>query len=312
MDLQQWVSRRPVHRQYLDEMQHILGVVEEIKDTPPIFDSALRAAVHAQRMQDGDPTPGIFRWRISSRLAIAAGLALVMITVVHLLLGGDAAVRYTTMVGEQRDIALEDGSVAYLNTDTAVRVTYSNEMRSFELERGQAMFTVMRDPARPFVVSANGVSVTALGTEFDVYRSGAQTSVAVLRGTVEVSGKDKKWGVAAGPKWRETLTSGKGITVSQESGAREITVIDTHRVASWRNETLEFSDLPLAAAIAEFNRYTHRHLVIGDERLKDIRISAVFKIHDQEEFIQVLGILWKVRAEQSSEGDIVLRAGDRP
>ncbi len=58
--------------------------------------------------------------------------------------------RYSTGVGEQRTIKLEDGSTIALNTDTAVRVELTDRMRRVSLLRGEALFNVAKDPTRPF------------------------------------------------------------------------------------------------------------------------------------------------------------------
>src|SRR5437879_5543547 len=77
---------------------------------------------------------------------------------------------YTTQVGEQRSIALPDGSLFQLNARSSVRVRFTSHERALELLEGQALFRVAKDPARPFIVASDGARVRAVGTQFDVYR----------------------------------------------------------------------------------------------------------------------------------------------
>ena len=51
---------------------------------------------------------------------------------------------------------------------------------------GQALFTVAKDPRRPFVVSADHTRVRAVGTQFDVQKRTSGTTVTVLEGRVAI------------------------------------------------------------------------------------------------------------------------------
>ena len=94
---------------------------------------------------------------------------------------------FTTGVGEQWVVQLADGSSVRLDTDSRVRVRFSDGQRLVDLERGQAMFSVAHDAQRPFVVAAGDARVTAIGTVFDVQRQSAGVSVTLVSGAVDVT-----------------------------------------------------------------------------------------------------------------------------
>ena len=75
---------------------------------------------------------------------------------------------YATQVGEQRLVVLDDGSRMTLNTNTRVHVSLGSKQRSVEVQQGEALFEVAKDPQRPFVVHAGGSEVVAVGTVFAV------------------------------------------------------------------------------------------------------------------------------------------------
>ena len=77
---------------------------------------------------------------------------------------------YSTGIGEQRSLALEDGSSIKLNAMSRIRVRFTATRRDIELIEGQAFFRVAKDKTRPFIVESKGTQVRAVGTEFDVYR----------------------------------------------------------------------------------------------------------------------------------------------
>ena len=82
---------------------------------------------------------------------------------------------------------LDDGSVAELNRGAEIEVNYTVAERRVVLRRGEALFTVAKNPARPFVVRAGGVDVRAVGTAFNVKLAGPNLEVLVTEGTVHVS-----------------------------------------------------------------------------------------------------------------------------
>ena len=93
---------------------------------------------------------------------------------------------YATAIGEQRSIELSDGSTVILNSKSKVRVRYSKTERLVDLLEGQALFHVAQDSVHPFIVSASGTRVRAVGTQFDVYQRRSSTTVTVLEGRVAI------------------------------------------------------------------------------------------------------------------------------
>src|SRR5487761_460146 len=77
---------------------------------------------------------------------------------------------YTTGIGEERSLTLADGSVIELNAESRIRVSYQTNTREVELLAGEALFKVVHNPSRPFVVESGAAIIRDLGTVFDVYR----------------------------------------------------------------------------------------------------------------------------------------------
>ena len=121
------------------------------------------------------------RWAAAAVIVVAIGLAF---AAVYLQV---RPVQYETAVSEQRDVLLADGSRITLNTDTALTVRYAATSRRVELARGEAIFAVKHDVARPFEVVAGQTVTRALGTEFNVDRRSDRIRVSVIEGVVRVS-----------------------------------------------------------------------------------------------------------------------------
>src|SRR5581483_9214616 len=94
---------------------------------------------------------------------------------------------YTTAAGGYERQTLADGSVVELNGNTQVQVAYSPAERRVRLVQGEAHFTVAKNKRRPFWVEAQGVSVRAVGTAFNVRLDPQRVDVLVTEGRVPVA-----------------------------------------------------------------------------------------------------------------------------
>jgi transmembrane sensor len=189
--------------------------------------------------------------------------------------------QYSTGVGEQRTVALADGSTVFLNTDSDVRVQLSRRVRRIELARGEALFSVSHDPSRPFEVHALQGVTTAVGTQFDVELTGSGAAISVLEGTVTVGGR-----AAALPP--VAVTAGNGVGYSQEGAVSELRPAEVNRIQGWRTQRMVFNDISLDTALAEYNRYSRKPIVLSNPALGSRHINGVFHIGDEAAFLSAL------------------------
>jgi transmembrane sensor len=84
-------------------------------------------------------------------------------------------------------VTLPDGSVLQLNTDSVVETAYSPTERRVRLKKGEAFFSVAKNPQRPFWVDVGAVSVRAVGTAFNVRFRPEAVEVLVKEGKVSVN-----------------------------------------------------------------------------------------------------------------------------
>ncbi len=207
---------------------------------------------------------------------------------------------YFTAVGEQREIALEDGSLLRMNTATRLQVKFDDHQRLIALETGEAYFDIEPDPAgRAFVVVAGEAQIRAVGTEFNILNSVAGVTVDVLEGVVEVGSRNGEAGAAA------QLSQGGQITVARDGDVSDIKPADARRINAWRDGRLEFASAPLSEAIAEFNRYSDVELALADSSIGALTISGSFTIGHSRQFAHGLEDAFPVKVIES-RGRILL------
>jgi transmembrane sensor len=214
---------------------------------------------------------------------------------------GPASHYATTTAGYER-ARLADGSTLELNTASAARVQFTAAERHVELESGEAHFEVAHDTARPFVVSAGGVTVRAVGTAFNVrYVSGA-VEVTVTEGKVTVGPASSSTGatlVAANQRLALPLAPAAAPAPAIET----LAPADVRAVLSWQRRVTDFSDTPLNEVTARFNRHNVLQLVITDPALGSRRIGGIFALDDVEAFVRLLERDGIIRAER--QGDTI-------
>jgi transmembrane sensor len=205
---------------------------------------------------------------------------------------------YRTVVGDLRNIALADGSAATLSSDSAIEIALSRSERHIDLTRGEAYFEVAKEAARPFAVQAGDSRIVAVGTRFAVRREGDDVRVVVTEGTVRlesapVDGRSQP--VTLLPAGSTALANRNGVLVRTGSA------LDAERTLDWRRGYIVFLDTPLAVAVAEFNRYNTRPLVIGDATAAQLRVGGSFRWSNAEVFANLLEQALPVRAEREAE-----------
>jgi transmembrane sensor len=218
--------------------------------------------------------------------------------------GGD---RYATAIGGIASVPMTDGSRVTLNTDTQIRVDLTASERRIELKQGEAFFEVAKDPSRPFVVHVGGKRVTAVGTKFSVRRDNDDIEVVVTEGQVRVDEGTGASGSAT-PEGPVFLTPG-AVAHASTAGVlvRRETVSEAERQLSWRAGILMFRDQTLAEAVAEFNRYNQRKIVIEDPKLADLRIEGNFRATNVDAFVRLLESGFAVRA-RTEDARVLLTA----
>jgi transmembrane sensor len=66
--------------------------------------------------------------------------------------------------------------------------------------------------------------------------------------------------------------------------------------------------MSLPDAVAEFNRYNRRQLVIEDPALREIRVGGNFQSNNVDGFVRLLQAGFAVRTEERSDRIILTRA----
>jgi transmembrane sensor len=214
---------------------------------------------------------------------------------------------YSTDLGETKKVVLSDGSLLTLNTASKVVVHYSREERRVVLTEGEALFDVVKNKSRPFIVSAGDTQVRAVGTSFTVEQlPQGPVRVLVSEGVVEVKRPQV-------PEAAPVRLSENTIAVAPFKApisTEKITAIQVKRDLAWREGLIAFDNETLSDAAREFFRYSDMHILVSAE-LENQTITGLFVSSDPAGFARAAALSLDLQVDISKNEIRLSKAGGR-
>lgn len=273
-----WLDGDPRNVAAWREVQALWSRLDELE---PAFAPTGRALPTSSAARKRRWRPG---WRWGGALAgLAAACLLVFVlapSAVHL--PTRLLADHSTALGEQRTVVLPDGSTAFLNTDTAIDVSFSGRRRVVKLLNGEAWFEVTKDEARPFDVVALDGKATAVGTAFAVGSDGERAVVTVTEGIVRVTSPDGSFDGAS------TLRAGQQVSYRRGGTPGPVRTIDAEAATSWRQGAIAIRNRPLGDALAEIGRYRAGRIVLIGDAARYAPVTARLSLSDIDGGIDAL------------------------
>ncbi|MCK5425254.1 MAG: FecR domain-containing protein [Emcibacter sp.] len=214
------------------------------------------------------------------------------------------ATTYQTARAEHKSVQLADGSIINLGARSIVNVNYSDAERHITLVRGEAVFDVAKNKARPFIVQVGKGAVTAIGTKFNIHSSAQDVTVTVLEGIVEVNPDLVKnnLDVTSLPR----VSAGKAVSYKSNGHISEVVTTNVDAATSWEKGLLVRVDTPLANVIEDVNRYSSREIIIGDAALTNIRFTGTVLSEGIDNWLRGLSVAYPIKVLDSGHDAILL------
>lgn len=306
-ELSQWLAADPRHRAAFaehsrgwDELDRLAGLQASVQARPDPDLLAPPAMVAFPRR----------KWLLAAPVGLAAAAALVFG-----LFSSNPPPASVSAAGHWAPVApieerlLTDGSEVQLNRGAVLAVEFTPTERRVRLLRGEAHFSVAKNPLRPFVVVAHGIEVRAVGTAFNVRLAPSAVEVLVTEGKVHVEHPDEHSPNGMSPA-TPLLLPGDHAVVPLSPTTAHVTQLSAEQIAeqlAWQPRLLDFSDATLADIAAEFNRHNPVRLVLADPALGRVRLSATFRSDNIEGFVRLMESGFGMRAVRSGEAEIQLQ-----
>ncbi len=304
-DYIEWMSRDKRHRQAVKRVQWGWQELDRLAG----LQTTLEAPVNRDLLGSDDGSTEALRWyRRYWKSVVSAGVvaALVLGVLSLNLFDGDSERVYAFEPAyelmkrlEQQELA--DRTKVELNRGAVIKTQFTKNKRLVHLDGGEANFIVAKDPERPFIVSAGGVEVKAIGTVFNVLYVGNTVDVIVSEGKVQLEP------VSTGNALKEPfggspfLTAGQKATVQLSESQTVLTVEtlgqqDLAKALKWQPRMLRFRGASLSEIIQGFNQHNQIQVELGDPELESLVLTSAFWSDNVEGFIRLMESNYGIRA----------------
>jgi len=198
--------------------------------------------------------------------------------------------------GEQiKQEVLPDGSQITLNKQSTITYAGNRKERKVQLE-GEAFFNIAQDPGKPFVIKVNEVTVTVLGTSFNVKSTNGKTEVIVETGAVEVTKNHNS--VQLKPHEKVVITAAETAPTKQ-SNTDEL-------YSYYRTQTFVCNNTPLWKLVEILNEAYGVNIVIANPEKRNLQINSTFTNSSLDSTLQVIGLTYEIAVEKQGS-QIILK-----
>ncbi len=302
IEFELWLAADPRHRATFTRTQRTWA---RLDDPPESIARPALAAGAAQRTRR--------RYILGS---LAAAAALVMGTLLWrpaLPATSTAPSAPALQAAGPREVTLADGTLVRLNAGGEVHENFTDHERGVRLTRGEAHFTVVPDPTRPFVVVAGTLRVRAVGTAFNVNLHATGVEVLVTEGKVRLATAE-----ATHPEEPLVQAGQRAVVATSETTIRPtvsapeivITGVDPEEIArtlAWHHSLVRLGGATLAELALEFERRFGERIVIADPDVAQLRAGGRVRADEAENFAGLLATTFDLELARSPEGFRLLR-----
>ena len=184
--------------------------------------------------------------------------------------------------GQKSTVTLPDGSRVWLNSSSSISYSsnYNTKERNVCLQ-GEAFFEVAKNPDLPFVVQAQEVTVTALGTRFNVraYDEDSFIMTTLVEGSVSTQAGELVYVLEQAQEARFDKNSG---TLTKNS------VADVEHMIPWMKNEILFNDNTLAEIAVVIERMYNVHVIFADDDVKQYSYTGLIRNNSLQNVLELI------------------------
>ena len=303
-EVEKWLADDEANRHYFEHFKLIWEESEQLSTTAQVDEQAAWDRFQ-NRVQTGSfPTPKAKVWSMNSpllRAAVIVGLVIGLAALTFILSQNKPGkviamsnIRTTDLV---KSDSLPDGSIVTLNKHSQVSFPekFDNDKRVLQLS-GEAFFKVMPNKKKPFEVHTNNVTITVVGTSFNVRSRGDTTEIIVETGIVEVA--TEKQTVQLHPGQRAIVGLNESVLQKQAS---------TDQLYNYyRSKKFVLDNTPLWKFVEKLNEAYDVQITFGSPTVRDLPITTTFDNEPLDKILNILESTFGISVVKE-KGTIILR-----
>ncbi|MBN9380686.1 MAG: FecR domain-containing protein [Chitinophagaceae bacterium] len=300
-----WLAAHPANRHYYEhfrliwrESRQLDNNFRETDEQTDIAWQKFRRRIHRPPhlkaiKNDPVPTPEPKRsFPVWTRIAAIFLLVVSITAVLYFINTGTAAPekRVASTTTTLTD-TLPDGSLITLNKQSAIKYPENFKKERTVQLKGEAFFAIAPDKKRPFHVYTNGVTITVLGTSFNVRDRDTATEIIVETGQVRVT--DSLHNILLHASERLILRKGD-LALSKDSTRNEL-------YKYYRTKEFVCDDTPLWQLAASLEEAYNVKIEIADPQLRELRINTTFRDVSLDQILSVIHETFRIKVSRSGD-----------
>lgn len=303
-EYERWKERSTAHLEVAREIEDLWISMDSVPDLP--WPTAAELAKDA----DDESSAPVFRRRWIAGAALAASLVAAAIYFAM----PDSPSHYATGRGEHRLVNLPDGSELIMGAMSEIDVDYSPARRGLRQLRGEVLFTVSEDPARPFIVATPAGSVRAVGTAFNINAMADVAVISVVKGVVRVELERSTPNApgSASPGSTRELSANQQISLGLGRILEEVHPASSDDVLAWRSGRFVYSGASLARVIEDVNRYADTQVKLGDREVGELLFTGAIQRTQFDSWLSALEASFPVRVAKEGGTFVIYAAPPAP
>lgn len=188
--------------------------------------------------------------------------------------------------GEEKHLFLPDSSEIWINAGSTVKYPkeFKGDKRIVQLD-GEAYFSVKKDASMPFIVNTEKLSVTVLGTKFNVkaYTSDEKITTTLTSGKVEVKLKEQS----------QILKPNEQLSFDKKTSEIKITGVLPNETDAWKSGQLIFTNASFSEILQTLERRFKDSFDISKADIPADKKYTI-KFYQKEDLDEILIVLKEV------------------
>jgi len=302
--VQQWLAEDEANQHYFDHFKLIWEESVQLAATTHVDEQLAWQRFQNRVQQKSFPPSKAKVWSMNNplmRAAVIAGVVISIAVLTYVLFNNNpgkvlsmATVQATDNV---KTDTLPDGSLVTLNKHSQISYPerFVKNKRVLQLN-GEAFFKVTHDKEKPFEVHTNNITVTVLGTSFNVRSRGDTTEVIVETGIVQVATDKQTVVLKAGQK---AITGLNEALVQTQANTDQL-------YNYYRSKKFVCEGTPLWKLAEKLNEAYDVHIVFENPNLRDSLLTTTFDNAPLNNILKVISTTFNISVTKE-KGQIILR-----
>jgi transmembrane sensor len=177
---------------------------------------------------------------------------------------------------------LPDGTSGWLNSNSSVKYNGNFSSDRQVTLKGEAFFDVFKDKNRPFIVNANEVTLSVLGTRFNIASYENEKHVEVVLEEGKLVFNDREMNKSYTMKPNDLIVYDKALKDFST------TEVEPQKYLSWTDGKLVFRNDPLDVIARRLERWYDIDVEVNGCLAEDLRLRATFVDESLEQVLYFL------------------------